>query len=65
MVVDGRVVERREGEGWSEERKPFHRVVKKHQVSLTTTGSGPLLPKVAQISQYMALVNHQVRFLEN
>ena len=45
MVVDGRVVERREGEGWSEERKPFHRLGKKHQVSLTA-GSGPLLPKL-------------------
>ena len=50
MVVDGRVEGRREGEGWSEERKPFHRVVRKHQVSLITTGLAPLLPKVPQIS---------------
>ena len=42
MVVDGRVEGRREGEGWSEERKPFHRVVRKHQVSLITTGLAPL-----------------------
>ena len=43
MVVDGRVEGRREGEGWSEERKPFHRIVNKHQVSLITTGSGGLV----------------------
>ena len=30
MVVDGKVVKRRDGEGWPEERRPYHLV--QHQV---------------------------------
>ena len=30
MVVDGNVVKRRDGEGWPEERRPYHLV--HHQV---------------------------------
>ena len=30
MVVDGNVVKRRDGEGWPEERRPYHLV--QHQV---------------------------------
>ena len=57
MVVDRRVVKRRDGEGWSEERKPFYLV--KHQVvSFTKSHIEPFGQSIS-----MVLVKHYVMIM--